>query len=86
MFSWLTDLVIVFLVRRRQDDIHSSRQLYQCLNLGHFSIQFLGHVGKQIIHAITEPVVGQIEINQDATDIDTEFAEPGISQVSVEKL
>merc|ERR1712025_1154563 len=71
---------------RCQDNIHNSRQFHQCLNVGNFTVKFLGHVGKQVVNTVTEAVVGKIEINQDATDVDTKFAEPAIGQISVEKL
>ena len=69
-----------------EKEVNSSSQLHQSLQVIDFSVQLPQHIGEEIIHSARHAVVGKVEIDQDVTDVKTEFAEPLVREVLVDEL
>ena len=78
--------LLVILGDGGQDDVHSTSQLHQGLQVVDFSVQFPEHVREEIVHPAGHAVVGEVEIYQDVAHVDTEGAEPLVRQVLVQEL
>ena len=78
--------LLVFAGDGGEDDVYSTGQLHQGLQVVHLPVQLPQHVREEIVHPAGHPVVGEVEIYQDVAHVDTEGAEPLVRQVLVHEL
>ena len=78
--------LLVFAGNCGQDDVNSTSQLHQGLQVVYFSVQFPQHVREEIVHPTGHAVVGKVEIYQNVAHVDAERAEPLVRQVLVDEL
>ena len=78
--------LLVFAGDCGQDDVNSTSQLHQGLQVVHFPVQFPEHLREEMVHAAGHAVVGKVELYEEVAHMETEGAEPLVRQVLVDEL